>query len=108
MSNEIVYAFLNEEGYVLGTAVVIEDDFDTITRIKEEEYQAATARPIDMQKVLVEPLFTMWDGEQFRGPKPSPSFIWDKELGWIAPIPYPNDGLDYFWDENTLSWVLFE
>jgi hypothetical protein len=25
---------------------------------------------------------------------------------WQAPVPYPNDGLLYAWDEATLSWVL--
>lgn len=24
---------------------------------------------------------------------------------WQAPIPYPNDGKNYYWDEATLSWV---
>lgn len=25
---------------------------------------------------------------------------------WQAPVPYPNDGKSYYWDESTLSWVL--
>jgi hypothetical protein len=24
---------------------------------------------------------------------------------WEAPVPYPNDGKLYYWDETTLSWV---
>jgi hypothetical protein len=24
---------------------------------------------------------------------------------WKAPVPYPDDGAYYLWDENTLSWV---
>ena len=24
---------------------------------------------------------------------------------WGAPVPYPDDGGDYRWDEDTLSWV---
>jgi hypothetical protein len=27
---------------------------------------------------------------------------------WQAPVPYPNDGKVYYWDEATLSWVLVE
>lgn len=23
---------------------------------------------------------------------------------WEAPIPYPQDGKNYFWDESTISW----
>ena len=25
--------------------------------------------------------------------------------GWEAPIAYPDDGKDYFWDEPTTSWI---
>lgn len=25
---------------------------------------------------------------------------------WEAPVPYPSDGKQYYWDEATLSWVL--
>jgi hypothetical protein len=25
---------------------------------------------------------------------------------WQPPIPYPNDGGQYYWDENTLSWII--
>ena len=25
---------------------------------------------------------------------------------WEAPVPYPDDGKAYYWDEDTLSWVL--
>ncbi len=25
---------------------------------------------------------------------------------WEAPIPYPDDGQDYQWDESTKTWVL--
>lgn len=25
---------------------------------------------------------------------------------WNPPIPYPNDGKNYYWNEQTLSWVL--
>lgn len=24
---------------------------------------------------------------------------------WEAPVPYPNDGNFYYWDEETLSWI---
>ena len=27
---------------------------------------------------------------------------------WEAPVPYPDDGKTYIWDEATLSWVLVE
>jgi len=39
--------------------------------------------------------------------KPFPSWILNQQTySWQAPVPYPTDGRDYTWDENTLSWVL--
>jgi hypothetical protein len=34
------------------------------------------------------------------------SWLLDEETClWQSPIPYPADGKDYSWDEETLSWV---
>lgn len=41
--------------------------------------------------------------------EPQPYASWTLNVQtylWIAPVPYPNDGQFYFWDESTLSWVL--
>lgn len=38
-------------------------------------------------------------------PKPYPSWLLNTSTyHWQAPVPYPNDGLLYYWDEETLSW----
>lgn len=43
----------------------------------------------------------------FIPPQPYPSWILNSATWlWEAPVPYPNDGKDYSWDEATLSWVL--
>jgi len=39
-----------------------------------------------------------------RPPRPFQSWTWGP--GWTPPVPYPEDGNDYRWDEPTLSWVL--
>lgn len=45
--------------------------------------------------------------DAFVPPQPYPSWLLDQEIcQWIAPVPYPDDGLQYVWDEETLSWVL--
>ena len=42
----------------------------------------------------------------FLNPKPYPSWVLDTNTYmWVAPVPYPNDGKQYYWDEATLSWV---
>ena len=47
--------------------------------------------------------------DAFIPPKPYPSWILNTTtLDWDAPVPYPNDGKVYAWDEATQSWVLVE
>jgi len=42
----------------------------------------------------------------FINPKPYPSWVLNTDTyTWQAPVPYPNDGKQYYWDEATLSWV---
>jgi hypothetical protein len=43
--------------------------------------------------------------DAFIPPKPFNSWILDTDLAsWKAPIEYPNDGKNYIWDEDALSW----
>jgi hypothetical protein len=47
--------------------------------------------------------------DAFIPPKPYPSWLLNTQTcQWEAPIPYPNDGKNYRWDEPTQSWVLLE
>jgi hypothetical protein len=44
--------------------------------------------------------------DAFVPPKPFPSWLLNTNTcQWEAPIPYPNDGNLYIWDEATQSWV---
>lgn len=43
----------------------------------------------------------------FVKPQPFPSWVLDAAtLVWKAPVMYPNDGLNYYWDEPSRSWLL--
>ena len=43
----------------------------------------------------------------FYAPQPYPSWILNTSTWlWEAPVPYPDDGNSYTWDEATQSWVL--
>lgn len=43
--------------------------------------------------------------EGWRRPSPYPSWTWDSGINeWVSPVEYPEDGLDYLWDEESLSW----
>jgi len=47
--------------------------------------------------------------DAFIPPKPFDSWLLDEETClWQSPVPYPTDGKDYDWDEQTLSWVEVE
>lgn len=47
--------------------------------------------------------------DAFTPPKPYLSWVLnDFSCFWDAPIPYPNDGKDYNWDEAAQIWVLNE
>ena len=37
--------------------------------------------------------------------QPYDSWTWDGEQ-WTSPVPYPNDGNTYLWNENTHTWEL--
>ena len=44
--------------------------------------------------------------DAFIPPKPFESWVLDEATClWEAPVPYPEDGKDYRWDEETQSWV---
>jgi len=48
-----------------------------------------------------------WDAENqvFYAPQPYPSWHLDANWNWEAPVPYPNDGKEYYWDEEKQEWV---
>ncbi len=49
-----------------------------------------------------------WDEgrDAFYAPKPFASWVLDESTcRWEAPVPYPNDGKVYSWDEGSLGWV---
>ena len=44
--------------------------------------------------------------DAFIPPKPYNSWILNEDTcWWESPVPYPNDGKYYIWDEATVSWV---
>ena len=49
------------------------------------------------------------DLDAFVPPKPFASWVLNEETAqWNAPVPMPNDGNRYQWDEETVSWVEVE
>lgn len=47
--------------------------------------------------------------DAFIPPKPYPSWLLDTDTcNWYAPVPYPNDGNMYYWDEAAQQWIIIE
>lgn len=45
----------------------------------------------------------------FIPPQPFVSWVFNENtLDWEAPIPYPDDGQFYYWDETTKQWIVVE
>ena len=47
-----------------------------------------------------------YDGTNFIAPQPYPSWTLDSNFDWQPPTPKP-DG-DYYWDEDTQTWLPFD
>lgn len=46
------------------------------------------------------------DRDAFISPKPFESWVLDETTcRWTAPVPYPTDGSEYFWDEESVTWT---
>ena len=47
--------------------------------------------------------------DAFIPPKPFDSWVLDEATClWVAPVPMPDDGQDYIWDESAGEWVVSE
>lgn len=48
---------------------------------------------------------TWTEADGYRPTQPFPSWVWS-ETEWTAPVPMPDDGGVYRWDEEGQSWVM--
>jgi len=47
-----------------------------------------------------------YDGTNFWTIKPFPTWVKDTDTNsWIPPIPFPQDGKFYFWNETEQNWI---
>ena len=47
--------------------------------------------------------------DAFISPTPYPSWVLDEATcQWVAPIPMPEDGANYVWDEDAGDWIVAE
>ena len=57
-------------------------------------------------KVLTEAEFNADKQAEHQARKPYPSWVGDIDtMSWQPPVPYPQDGKQYYWDEETINWA---
>ena len=101
------FAHINENSVVTTVIVATQEFIDT----------SAEGNPADWIETSIDGSFRKqyagigytYDAEAdvFITPQPYPSWTLDSNYDWQPPVPYPNDGQMYIWDETTLSWVLY-
>ena len=48
------------------------------------------------------------DNDAFYAPQPFPSWSLNENYVWESPIPYPEDGNIYSWNEDNQEWKIIE
>jgi len=106
------YAYIDDNNIVI-TVIVGKDEDETIDGLDPETYYAQ-GTPYRVKR-------TSYNGKirkQYAGigykyddvadvfitPQPYPSWSLDENHDWQPPIPYPNDGLIYDWNEADEDW----
>ena len=109
------YAFLDDNNIV--TQVIVgRHEYETVDGISDwETYYGEfrgqrcvrTSYNGNIRKNYAGIGYTYDEGrDAFIPPQPFPSWVLNETTcQWDAPTPYPDDGLDYYWDEDSLSWV---
>ena len=61
---------------------------------------------VGVLKVLTDVEFNADKQAEHLARQPYPSWVGDIDtMSWHAPVPYPQDDKQYYWDEPTVSWV---
>ncbi len=107
------YAFLDENNIVTEVIVGVDETEliegkDPETWYSEFRGQAClrTSYNGNIRKNFASVGFTYdADLDAFIPPKPYESWELDSETAqWVAPIPYPTDGIVYFWNDKDADW----
>ena len=103
--SEKIYGFVDENNILREYAVIQENDIETLERLKND-FGYQTAYIMDWSKEVSDIGQTYWNGTRFVHPSPYPSWVFNDEANsWEAPIPHPNDGKSYIWDEDQQNWT---
>lgn len=114
------FAELDEQNTVVRVVVISNDDILDENGVEQEQLGIdlcnqhvgsanwiQTSYNNNFRKMFGQPGFIyVPDADLFYDPQsPFPSWVLNDSYDWEAPVPYPTDGKDYYWDEPTLTWV---
>lgn len=109
------YAYIDQDNRVV-MVIVGKDENEIIDGMDTETYYSQgtsytvkrTSYNGNIRKQYAGIGFT-YDSEAdvFIAPQPFPSWSLDKNHDWQPPIPYPNDGLMYVWNEEVEDWEVY-
>jgi hypothetical protein len=121
------YAFLDANNIVINVIVGIDEDQGDENW--EEFYGAKRTSYNTRRGIYLDPITKLPDADQskafrknyagigftydsirdaFIPPKPEGYNSWilnEQTCVWEAPVPFPKDGKQYYWDEDSLSWI---
>ena len=101
--SDYIYAVMNGDGIVEN--IVLADNADAVEVLRLLIPEAAD---ILLTTDDTGPSYIGGDrvAGRFRMPSPYPSWVWNgNDWLWDAPVPYPQDGKGYTWDESLQEWV---
>ena len=109
------YAYLDENNIVVAVTVG-KDETELIEGLDTETYYAKgtpyavkrTSYNGKIRKQFAGIGFTYDPNDDvFIAPRPFPSWSLDNNHDWQPPIPYPDDGLIYIWNEADEDWQFY-
>jgi len=103
------------DGKVIQVIVAEQDFFDTFVDSTPGEWIQTSYNTLGNQHPEGRPLRGNYAGigftydranDVFYAPQPFPSWVLNNTTWlWESPVPYPDDGKEYYWDETTTSWI---
>ena len=107
------FAKVNAQGIVEKVIVAEQDFIDTLSDASEwiqtsyNTYAGAHPENRPLRKNFAGIGYTYDAGrDAFVPPKPYASWVLNEDTClWDAPVPRPDDGQRYAWDEGTISWL---
>lgn len=94
------YAFLDADNNVINIAVFDVHDQDLVVAIAHSQNAMNFVSCCEFGRAYIGGKF---DGSKFIPTAPHHNWIWDGNE-WVPPTPKPDDGLDYWWNQETTTW----